>query len=71
MLNFGPLSVPFAYAVFWVLVGWFRNLVSRLLPGREILLVLRSCILLGRLAGDSDNEVFSLVKKWLYGFCLW
>ena len=65
MLNFGPLAVPFAYAAFGLLVGWFRRAVDRLLPGdaRFLLVPLGVCMCLEILIGDSDNAAFSLAKN--------
>jgi hypothetical protein len=64
MLNFGPISVPFIYGVFGLLVGWIRNRISLLLPGdaRFLLvpLVLYTCF--QAIIGDSDNLIFGLVK---------
>ena len=70
MLNFGPLAVPFAYAAFGLLVGWFRRAVDRLLPGdaRFLLVPLGVYMFLGILAGDSDNVAFGLAKNGLLPF---
>jgi hypothetical protein len=70
MLNFGPLAAPFAFAVFGLLVGWFRSAVDRLTPGdsRFLLVPLGIYSCLAVLIGDSDNVVFGLVKDGLLPF---
>jgi hypothetical protein len=72
MLNFGPLSVPFAYALFGFLVGGFRNGVSRLLPGdvRLFLVPFGVYCSLTALLGDSDNLTFGLAKNLFVPFLL-
>jgi len=67
MLNFGPLAVPFAYAIFGLFVGWFRRAVNRLVPGdaRLLLVPFGIYMFLGILAGDSDNVAFGLAKNGL------
>lgn len=64
MLNFGPLAVPIAYALFGLIIGWFRNTVSTLLPGdsRFLLVPFGVYLCVAALAGDSDNLIFGLVK---------
>jgi len=65
MLNFGAPSVPFAYALFGLLVGWFRNGVSRLAPGdaRFLLVPYGVYCCLSTLGSDSDNLAFGLAKN--------
>jgi hypothetical protein len=64
MLNFGPVSVPFAYALLGLLVGWFRSRVRGLLPGdaRFLLVPFGVYLCVTGLSGDSDNLIFGLVK---------
>ena len=64
MLNFGPLAVPFAYALLGLLVGWFRSGVRSLLPGdaRFLLVPFGVYLCVTGLSGDSDNIIFGLVK---------
>lgn len=64
MLNFGPVSVPFAFAVFGLLVGWFRSRTFTLLPGdaRYLLVPFGVYFCLAALSGDSDNLIFGLAK---------
>jgi hypothetical protein len=64
MLNFGPVSVPFAYALFGLFIGWFRSRVSTLLPGdsRFLLIPFGVYLCVTGMSGDSDNLVFGLVK---------
>jgi len=70
MLNFGPLSVPFVYAFFGFLVGWFRAGVARLLPGdaRFLLAPFGAYMCVSALAADSDNLTFGLAKNGLLPF---
>ena len=65
MLNFGPLSVPFAYAAFGFLVGWFRRVVGRLLPGdaRFLLVPFGVYCCVSVLGSDLDNLTFGLAKN--------
>jgi hypothetical protein len=65
MLNFGPVSVPFAYALFGLLVGWFRKSAAILSPGDARLLFVPFGVYLciSALGGDSDNIVFGIVKS--------
>lgn len=65
MLNFSPLSVPFVYALFGLLVGRFRNGAASLFPGDARLLLVPFAVYmcLAALAGDSDNVTFGLVKN--------
>jgi hypothetical protein len=67
MLNFGPLSVPFAYCLFGLLVGWIRSYRFHLLPGDARFLLLPFVIYTGFsvLYSDSDNLVFETVKNGL------
>ena len=64
MLNFGPVAVPFAYAILGLVVGWFRNRISTLMPGdtRFLLVPFGAYMCLSILAGDSDNLIFGLAK---------
>jgi hypothetical protein len=70
MLNFGPWSVPIAYGVFGLVVGWFRRLVPRLSAGDMRLFWIPSAVytLMSFLGGDSDNWVFGIVKDGLVPF---
>lgn len=65
MLNFGPISVPFAYAVFGLLVGWFRKSAGTLLrrDARLLLVPFGVYLCISVLIGDSDNVVFGLIKN--------
>lgn len=64
MLNFGPIAVPFAYAIFGLIVGWFRREIFTLLPGdsRFLLVPLGIYLCIAGLSGDSDNVFFGLIK---------
>lgn len=64
MLNFGPISVPFAYAIFGLFVGWFRHRVSALLPddSRFLLVPFGVYTCMSIMSGDSDNLIFGLAK---------
>jgi hypothetical protein len=70
MLNFGPIAVPAVYAIFGLLIGWFRRAVGHLLPGdaRFLLVPFGVYMLLGILFGDSDNVAFGLAKNGLLPF---
>jgi hypothetical protein len=70
MLNFGPIAVPFAYAMFGVLVGRLRRAVDHLVPGdaRFLLVPFGVFMVLGILEGDSDNVAFTLAKNGLLPF---
>jgi hypothetical protein len=65
MLNFGPLAVPFAFAVLGLAVGLVRRLFINLQPGDARLLLypflVNLCLVI--LVGDSDNVVFFLIKN--------
>ncbi len=67
MLNFGPFSVPVAYAIFGLLVGWFRSDVQNLMAGdsRFLLVPFGVYMCLAALSGDSDNLIFGLAKDGL------
>lgn len=64
MLNFGPVAVPFAYAIFGLIIGWFRREISTMMPGdsRFLLIPLGVYLCIAALSGDSDNVFFGLVK---------
>jgi hypothetical protein len=64
MLNFGPISVPFIYALLGLLVGWTRTKIAQLLPGdaRFLLAPLAIYICIAAQIGDSDNLVWGIVK---------
>jgi hypothetical protein len=65
MLNFGPISVPIAYALFGLVVRRFMALLWRLPAGdsRFVLVPFAAYTLcIGGLGGDSDNLVFGLIK---------
>jgi hypothetical protein len=70
MLNFGPISVPFAYALFGLFVGWFRSRASSLLPGdtRFLLVPFGVYMCISIISGDSDNLIFGLAKDGLMPF---
>jgi hypothetical protein len=70
MLNFGPVSVPFAFLVFGLLVGWFRSRTFALLPGdaRYLLVPFGVYFCLAGLSGDSDNLIYGFVKDGLMPF---
>ncbi len=65
MLNFGPLAVPLAYALFGLLVGSIGRFIQRLAPTDSRLLLapflVNLCITV--LVGDSDNIIFFLIKS--------
>jgi hypothetical protein len=65
MLNFGPLSVPFAFALFGLFIGWFRGLVNRLSPGDARLLLVPYGVYccLSVVGSDLDNLTFGLAKN--------
>lgn len=65
MLNFGFVSVPFVYALFGLLVGWFRSHVKRLAPGdaRFLLVPFGVFMCVSVLAADLDNLTFGLAKN--------
>lgn len=65
MLNFGPISVPVAYALFGFLVGWFRKSAGTLLQGdaRLLLIPFGVYVCISAFIGDSDNVVFGIVKN--------
>jgi hypothetical protein len=64
MLNFGPVAVPIAYALFGLLIAWFRKGVSELQSGDARLLLVPFGVYLcvSILAADSDNLLFGMVK---------
>ena len=65
MLNFGPISVPLAYAVLGFIVGWFRKSAGTLLRGdaRLLLVPFGVYVCVCVLMGDSDNLVFGVIKN--------
>lgn len=64
MLNFGPLSVPIAFAAFGLMVGWVRRLYQKLdyRDSRRLLLPLLILFCMLLLVADSDVLVVFLVK---------
>jgi hypothetical protein len=64
MLNFGPAAVPIAYALFGLLIAWFRKGVSELQSGDARLLLVPFGVYLcvSILAADSDNLLFGMIK---------
>jgi len=70
MLNFGPIGVPFAFAVWGYLVGRFRrNLLARYTTDAFLLLVpIFINLAFITLAGDSDNLVYFLIDKIMIPF---
>jgi hypothetical protein len=72
MLNFGFVSVPFIYALFGILVGWFRGQVKRLAPGdaRFLLVPFGVFMCASALGADSDNLTFCLAKNGALPFLL-
>jgi hypothetical protein len=65
MLNFGPWSVPVAFALLGVLVGGLHRRMRTYAPGdaRQLMVpfLVNLCII--ALVSDSDNVVFTLVKN--------
>jgi hypothetical protein len=72
MLNFGPVGVPFAYALLGLLTAWFRRAVNQLSTGdsRLLLVPFGVFMLVGIMMGDSDNVAFGLAKNGLLPFML-
>lgn len=74
MLNFGPVAVPFAFALFGVLVGGIRRFLNGLRPGDPRLLLGPFLVIFAfsTLVSDSDNLLFFLIKDGLVPFVvLW
>lgn len=65
MLNFGPLAIPFAFAIWGLVVGYVRRLLLGLEPGDSRLLMFPFLILLCMimLTADSDNIVFYIIQN--------
>ncbi|MBV9303130.1 MAG: hypothetical protein JOY53_13550 [Acidobacteriaceae bacterium] len=59
MMNFGIVSVPIAYAVFGLLVGWFRRAVRRLAPGDIRLFFVPLCVYLCTATLGSDSPILA------------
>jgi hypothetical protein len=70
MLNFGPLGVPFAFAVFGYLVAKMSNLSRSIDPGdcRVLLVPFLACIAMVVLAHDLDVDLFIAIKNSLLPF---
>lgn len=64
MMNFGILAVPVAYALFGIVVGWFRSAVYRLSPGdiRLFFAPLGVYVSIAAIGSDSNNMTFAVVK---------
>lgn len=65
MLNFGPLGVPVAYAVFGGLLGWYRRKFLSLPQddSRLYLAPLMTILFVTAFVGDMDNVVFGAVSR--------
>jgi hypothetical protein len=70
MLNFGPIAVPFAFAVYGLAVGYIRRLMLRLSPEdiRFLIYPLLVNLCFNMIVGDSDNICFFLMKNGLVPF---
>jgi hypothetical protein len=64
MLNFGPVAIPFAFAIFGLVVGGIRRFVVSLAPDDTRFLVVPFLILLliQLLVNDTDIILFFIVK---------
>ena len=72
MLNFGPLAVPFAFAILGLTTGYARRLMITLEPGdvRLLFLPLAVALCLMTLAWDSNNLVVFIAKNGVLPACI-
>jgi len=65
MLNFGPMGVPFAYAFFGAILGWYRRKFTSWEVGdsRLMLAPFFTILFVSTLVGDSDNVVFGAITQ--------
>lgn len=65
MLNFGAAGIPFLFAIYGWLVGWYRKKISSLRPddARSFVIPMFSLALILAFFADSDNLVFGLLKN--------
>jgi hypothetical protein len=74
LLNFGPLGIPVAFAVYGALLGWYRRKLSGILrsDSRTFLLPFFAILFLIGFVGDSDNVAAgAAMRGGFVAVCIW